>query len=60
MTAPPSPPRLGGGISPMGWLRQIAGFDDKKQAHARAREARAMADWLDELALWIKEHGDGN
>ncbi len=44
-------PQLGGGITPQVWLRSGAMRDEQKgkAANARAREARAIATWLDQL-----------
>jgi hypothetical protein len=39
-------PALGGGVSPVGWLRMLADIDHKRGAHKRALEAEALADWL--------------
>jgi hypothetical protein len=43
------PPQLGGGISPVEWLRMGAGFDRRIGANARAREAEAIAAWIEKL-----------
>lgn len=43
------PPRLGGGLTPTQWLRDIAAFDRQKGARMRAREAETIADWIEEL-----------
>lgn len=51
----PAPPILCGGVKPTEWLLSMAAADDKKKAHARAREARAIAVWLRRLARWIVE-----
>jgi hypothetical protein len=42
-------PKLGGGITPAEWLRQIAEMDRKKGAHMRALEAENIADWIEKL-----------
>lgn len=42
-------PKLGGGLTPQEWLRSMAASDRKVQANARAEEAEAIADWLDEV-----------
>lgn len=42
-------PTLGGGLSPQDWLRSMAESDRKVRANARAAEAEAIADWIDEL-----------
>jgi hypothetical protein len=42
-------PKLGGGLTPVQWLRQIAAIDRKVRAFARAREAEAIADWIERL-----------
>lgn len=44
-----SPPKLGGGITPPQWLRQIAQMDRERQAPMRAREAESIADWIEKL-----------
>lgn len=49
----PAPPELGGALTVTQWLRSMAEADDKKKAHARAREARAIADWLTRLGRWL-------
>jgi hypothetical protein len=51
----PAPPLLGGGQLPSEWLLGIAAIDDKKKAHARAREARAIAAWLGRLGMWLRD-----
>ena len=40
-------PKLGGGLTPVQWLRQMATMDRKRDAHFRAMEADAIADWLE-------------
>lgn len=42
-------PRLGGGISPVQWLRSIATADRKIRANARAAEGEAIADYIETL-----------
>jgi hypothetical protein len=49
----PAPPLLGGGVKPTEWLEHMAEADDKKKAHVRAREARAIADWLRRISRWL-------
>jgi hypothetical protein len=39
-------PRLGGGISPVSWLRMIAKMDRANGATMRAHEAEMIADWI--------------
>lgn len=46
MSAFTPPPRLGGGIGPVEWIRQIARIDRRNQAFTRANEAERIADWL--------------
>lgn len=43
----PKLPTLGGYWSPQTWLRNSAIRDRSRQAYARAREAVAIADWID-------------
>jgi hypothetical protein len=43
------PPKLGGGLTPVQWLRMGAKMDRKRQAFARAREAEAIADWVESI-----------
>lgn len=44
-----SAPKLGGGLTPQQWLRDVAAVDRKKGARMRATEAEAIADWIDEI-----------
>jgi hypothetical protein len=44
---PDQMPILGGGQTPVEWLRSIAAHDDYLHARARAREGRAIADWIE-------------
>jgi len=40
-------PELGGGVSPVEWLRSMASGDRGIKANARAKEAEAIADWIE-------------
>jgi hypothetical protein len=46
---PTIPPVLGGGITPVEWLRSIAEADRKKQANTRADEAEKIANWIEAM-----------
>jgi hypothetical protein len=43
------PPKLGGGITPAEWLRQLAQIERRRDARMRAREAEAIAIYLTAL-----------
>lgn len=46
-------PRLGGGLTPEQWLRSSARMDREKGANARAREAEAIADWINQIRKMV-------
>jgi hypothetical protein len=50
-------PRLGGKVSPQQWLRMTAQIEHGRQAHTRALEAEAIADWIDHLEAHIEREG---
>lgn len=51
----PRPPRLSGNDRVVPFLRWMAGHEEKRAATHRAKELRAIADWLAELQKWVNE-----
>lgn len=47
------PPLLGGGLTPVEWLRSIAKESRKVRANMRADEADAITDWLERSAYGL-------